>query len=193
MAAHPTGRALPPAVGESLLLRIGEADAAALESLYHLCGDRFFSMARHLVLDEGAAREIVQDCFLRIWQRAITYHPAASSPFTWCVMILRGLCFDHLRRIGRRIPPASGPTPDESPAPQSPLADLHLHETLHLLRKSIATLTPSEQETITTALFDPATCNELAQRWQMPLGSVKTRIHRAMEKLRHLVRPHLDP
>jgi len=146
-----------------------------------------------MVKDEGAAREIVQDCFVRIWQRAGSYNPAASSPFTWCVMILRGLCLDYLRRIGRRLPAAPEEPFQEAASPQSPLADLHLHETLHLVRKSLATLTATEQEAITAALFDPASCTDLAARWQIPAGTVKTRIHRAMEKLRALVRPHLDP
>lgn len=188
-----SARALPAPVGGDLLRRIGQAEAGALESLYQLCGNRFYSMARHMVQDDGAAREIVQDCFVRIWQRAASYDPAASSPFTWCVMLLRGLCLDHLRRTGRRLPAAPEETPPDISCPRSPLADLHLHETLHLVRQGLATLTPPEQEAIRAALFDPATCADLATRWGIPLGSVKTRIHRAMEKLRQLVRPHLDP
>ncbi|MDB6071213.1 MAG: hypothetical protein JWL81_2384 [Verrucomicrobiales bacterium] len=191
----PSPRALPPALGHDLLHRIGQGEDAALESLYQVCGDRFFSMASHMVRDAGAAREIVQDCFVRIWQRAVSYNPEASSPFTWCVMILRGLCIDHLRRAGRRLPSdsSSAETSTEPICPSPPLADLHLHETLHLVRKSLATLTPQEQETIRAALFDPASCADLASRWGLPLGSAKTRIHRAMEKLRHLLRPHLRP
>lgn len=184
-------RALPPSVGEALLQGIAQADPGALESLYQLCGDRFYSMARHIVQDDGAAREITQDCFVRIWQRAATYDPAAASPFTWCVMLLRGLCLDHLRRIGRRLPAASVESPPEISCPKPPLADLHLHETLQVVRKGLATLTPQEQEAIHAALFDPATCSDLATRWGIPMGSVKTRIHRAMEKLRAFVRPHL--
>lgn len=187
------GRALPSPVGEQLLARIAGGEAEALESLYQLCGDRFYSMARHMVQDEGAAREITQACFVRIWRRASSYEAALSRPFTWCVMILRGLCLDHLRRTGRRLAAADGDSPEEPVCPQAPLADLHLHETLQLVRRSLATLTAAEQEAVTTALFDPATCQDLAVRWRMPAGSVKTRIHRAMEKLRALLRPHLDP
>lgn len=188
------GRALPSPAGELLISRIAEGEAEALESLYQLCGDRFYSMARHMVQDEGAAREIVQDCFVRIWRRASSYDAALSRPFTWCVMILRGVCLDHLRRTGRRLSTVSGGGhPSEPVCPQPPLADLHLHETLQLVRRSLATLTDTEQEAIRAALFDPATCQELALRWRMPAGSVKTRIHRAMEKLRALVRPHFEP
>ncbi len=107
-------------------------------------------------------------------------------------MLLRGLCLDHLRRIGRRLPAAPGHETTEPSCPQSPLADLHLHETLHFIRKGLASLTSSEQEAIRAALFDPASTADLAARWGIPLGSVKTRIHRAMEKLRSLVRPHLE-
>ena len=184
-------RALPEPVDGALLQRIAQAEAAALETLYQLYGDRFFSMARHMVHDDGAAREVTQDCFVRIWQRAARYDPAASRPFTWCVMILRGLCLDYLRRTGRRLPAASGEMTAEVCCPQAPLADLHLYETLQVVRRGLATLTMKQQEAIHAALFEPATCTDLATRWGIPAGSVKTRIHRAMEKLRALVRPHL--
>lgn len=187
-----TDRALSPAAGADLLHRIAQGEAAALESLYQLCGDRFYSMARRMIHDEGAAREIVQDCFVRIWQRAAHYDVQRSQPFTWAAMILRGLCLDHLRRIGRRLPPSPGDGAWETPCPQLPLADLHLHETLHLVRRSLASLTLAEQEAITASLFEPASCLDLAQRWQVPPGSVKTRIHRAMQKLRSLLRSQLE-
>ena len=84
-------------------VEVAERDERALEELYKVTSDRLYSMALHWLRDEGAAREAVQDCYLRIWKRAGRYDPARSQPFTWCVMILRGLCLDQLRKL-RRVP-----------------------------------------------------------------------------------------
>src|SRR5690606_38943994 len=106
----------PPAAaaardGEWLLARIALGETAALTQLYHAWGDRLFSLASHWLGDEGAAREVLQDCFLRVWKRAGDYAPDRGKAFTWCAMILRGLCLDGLRKRQRRI--VFAPAPDE--------------------------------------------------------------------------------
>ncbi len=94
---------LPAWQGTHLLRRIADADEAALEALHRVLADRLFSMALHWLQDEGSAREALQDTFLRIWKNARNYDAARSNPFTWCCMILRGICLDTLRKR-RRIP-----------------------------------------------------------------------------------------
>jgi RNA polymerase sigma factor (sigma-70 family) len=89
--------------GVWLISRIACADPAALAELYKAWGDRLFSMALHWLGDQGAAQEALQDCFLRIWNRAGDYSQDRGKPFAWCAMILRGLCLDRLRRRHRRI------------------------------------------------------------------------------------------
>lgn len=98
-----TATALPGWQGTMLLRGIANQKEESLEALYRACGDRFYSMALHWVRDEGMALEVVQDCFVRIWKKADRYDPARSAPFTWCCMILRGICLDHLRK-NRRNP-----------------------------------------------------------------------------------------
>jgi len=82
--------------GSRLHARIARKDADALAELYHMWGDRLYSMALHWLKDEGAARGAMQDCLLRIWKKAAEFDFEKSSGFTWCGMILRGLCLDHL-------------------------------------------------------------------------------------------------
>jgi RNA polymerase sigma-70 factor (ECF subfamily) len=69
------------------------------------------------------------------------------------------------------------------------VADLLFHDSLAHIRTALSALNDEEQVLINSALFDPATNAQLANRWGIPVGTVKTRIHRAMEKLRHLLRP----
>ena len=176
--------------GSRLLVRIARHDADALAALYHMWGDRLYSMALHWVRDEGAAREALQDCFLRVWKKAGDFDSAKSSGFTWCAMILRGLCLDHLRSRKRR----AGVWQDwenssalEVPA-RGGVEDLFFHDTVTRVRSALTQLDEAEAESVRSALFDPGSMQDHATRWGVPLGTAKIRIHRAMEKLRGLLR-----
>lgn len=173
-----------------LLLRIAQRDADALAELYRMWSDRLFSMARHMIRDEGAAREALQDCFLRIWKKAGDFDPEKSRAFTWAAMILRGLCLDHLRKRRRR----AGVWQDwESGSPlQAPAScgveDLFFRETVTRVRLALRHLDETESESISSALFDPGSIQDHADRWEVPLGTAKIRIHRAMVKLRGILK-----
>lgn len=187
----PPPTALPTWQGTHLLRRIALGEESALEALHHAIADRLFSMALHWLRDEGCASEALQDTFLRIWKKAGEYDAARSNPFTWCTMILRGICLDMLRKR-RRIPRLLGDlSPDSDLLPRlavhDGLDDLFFHDTVRRVREAIATLTATERETLEAAIFDPAPNRELAERWQQPLAAVKTRIHRAMLKIRELL------
>lgn len=185
-----SGSAASPAWrGDALIAGVAAGDGRALDSLYKACGDRLFSMALHWLRDEGAAREAVQDCFVKVWRRAATYDPAKSEAFTWCTMILRGLCVDHMRKRGVRAAvwqdwESAGPLEGS----RCGVEDLFFRETVNQVRQGLASLNEDERRSVAAALFDTATSEELAGRWQVPVGTVKTKIHRAMEKLRGYLR-----
>lgn len=175
--------------GSRLLTRIARRDAEALAELYRMWGDRLYSMALHWIKDEGAAREVLQDCLLRIWKKAPDFDPEKSSGFTWCAMILRGLSLDHLRKRKRRA--AVWQDWDtasmlEMPA-RSGVEDLFCRETVMRVRTALAQLDEAESESVRMALFDPGTVQDHASRWGIPLGTAKIRIHRAMLKLREML------
>lgn len=182
---------LPSWQGTHLLRRIAAADEAALEALHRVLADRLFSMALHWLQDEGSAREALQDTFLRIWKNADNYDAARSNPFTWCCMILRGICLDNLRKR-RRIPRLLDDfSADSNLMPRLAIHDgvddLFFHDTVRRVHEALGSLSADERQTLEAALFDPASNRELADRWKLPLATVKTRIHRAMLKLRQLL------
>ncbi|GAA5132033.1 sigma-70 family RNA polymerase sigma factor [Luteolibacter yonseiensis] len=175
--------------GSRLLARIARRDPEALAELYRMWGDRLYSMALHWIRDEGAAKEVLQDCFLRVWKKAGDFDPEKSRGFTWCAMILRGLCLDHLRSRRRR----SGVWHDweagaalEVPS-RGGVEDLVFRETVTRVRSALARLDDAESESVRAALFDPGSMRDHARRWGIPLGTAKIRIHRAMLKLRELL------
>jgi RNA polymerase sigma-70 factor (ECF subfamily) len=175
--------------GSRLLTRIARRDADALAELYRMWGDRLYSMALHWIKDEGAAREVLQDCLLRVWKKAPDFDAEKSSGFTWCAMILRGLCLDHLRKRNRR---AAVWQDWETVSmlelqARSGVEDLFFRETVTRVRVALAQLDETEVESVRVALFDPGTVQDHASRWEVPLGTAKIRIHRAMLKLREIL------
>lgn len=176
--------------GSRLLARIARRDADALAELYRMWGDRLYSMALHWIKDEGAAKEALQDCFLRIWKKAGEFDSEKSQGFTWCAMILRGLCLDLLRKRTRRAVVWQDwemGSALEVPA-RGGVEDLFFRETVTCVRSALTRLDETEAESIRAALFDPGTLQDHATSWGVPLGTAKIRIHRAMLKLRELLR-----
>lgn len=176
--------------GSRLLLRIARQDADALAELYRIWGDRLYSMASHLVRDEGAAKEALQDCFLRIWKKAGDFDSDKSQGFTWCAMILRGVCLDILRKRRRRA--AVWQDWETSSTLHLPdrggVEDLFFRETVARVSYALTVLGDEDSDSIHSALFDPGSVQDHASRWGVPLGTAKIRIHRAMLKLRELLR-----
>ena len=176
--------------GSRLLARIARRDADALAELYRMWGDRLYSMALHWLKDEGAAKEALQDCLLRVWKKAADFDAEKSSGFTWCAMILRGLCLDFLRKRKRRaavwLDSELGSALDVPS--RGGVEDLFFRETVMRVRSALGRLDEAEAESVRVALFDPGTLQDHAQRWGIPLGTAKIRVHRAMLKLRELLR-----
>src|SRR5262245_28007064 len=110
MSNHPpqpgSGPAAPEADADALeqrlLGRIGGGDAQALEELYRRYATPLYSFVCRMLSDRSDAADVLQECFCRIWKRASTYEPSRSRPFTWVVMLLRGLCLDRLRQRSSR-------------------------------------------------------------------------------------------
>ncbi|MEO5714127.1 MAG: sigma-70 family RNA polymerase sigma factor [Luteolibacter sp.] len=176
--------------GSRLLARIALRDPDALAELYRMWGDRLYSMALHWIKDEGAAKEALQDCFLRVWKKAADFDAEKSSGFAWCAMILRGLCLDSLRKRRRRAPVwQDWETASALEVPsRGGVEDLLFRETVTRVRTALAHLDEGETESVRAAIFDPGTVQDHAQRWGVPLGTAKIRIHRAMLKLREILR-----
>ncbi|MEO0017554.1 MAG: hypothetical protein RLZZ522_837 [Verrucomicrobiota bacterium] len=175
--------------GQRLLTRIARREPEALAELYRMWGDRLYSMALHWIQDEGAATEALQDCLLRVWQKAGDFDPARSRGFTWCAMILRGLCLDWLRHRRRRagVWQEWQATSALAVPARCGVEDLSFRETVSRVREALTRLDDEESESVRSALFDPGTLQDHATRWQVPLGTAKIRVHRAMLKLRKML------
>jgi RNA polymerase sigma-70 factor (ECF subfamily) len=170
-----------------LLAAVAAGDRPAFRELYARHRTALFALAVRLTGDPGAAEEVLQDAFVKIWRHAADYDARKSRPFTWTVTILRRTAIDHLRR--HRRDPATLPLPeDDAPAvlavPEAARRTAEAHERSDRLNATLETLAPPQRTALELALFSTLTHAEIAARLAQPAGTVKTWIRRGLLELR---------
>jgi RNA polymerase sigma-70 factor (ECF subfamily) len=175
----------------SLLQRIAARDAAALAELYDRHSRLLFSLIVRIVADRGEAEEILQEVFVRVWTRVDMYDARMGAPLPWLVRVARNKAIDRLR--ARRVraavdTPALDLAAVEATAPatgiQTPEAAVLDSERRRRVTGALAGLPAEQRQLIEQAFFEGYTHSELAQRFGLPLGTVKTRIRLGMLAMR---------
>ncbi len=166
------------------LIQTGTGDRAAFETVYRLTSAKLFGICLRIFPDRQEAEEALQEAYLTIWNRAARFEAGRASPISWLATVTRNRAIDRLRASGR-----VGLSPLEDAATiadPSPLADAALSEQADskALQGCIEGLEPRDADFIRSAFIGGATYAELATRDAQPLGTVKSRIRRALLKLR---------
>ena len=174
-----------------LLQRIAARDTAALAELYDRHHRLVFGLILRIVRDRGEAEEILQEAFVRVWTQAERYDARIGGPLPWIVRVARNRAIDRLR--ARRVraavdTPAIDLAVVEATAPatgiQTPEAAVLDSERRRRVTGALAGLPAEQRQLIEQAFFEGYTHSELAQRFGLPLGTVKTRIRLGMLAMR---------
>ena len=180
-----------PADDLSLLERIAARDGAALAELYDRHHRLVFAVIRRIVQSPSDAEEVLQETFVRVWSRAETYDARLGSPAAWVVRIARNRAIDGMRaRQARADVNAPVPAPDDAastrelPSPDTPESVLHSTYAARAVRGAVAALPAAQRALIEAAFFEGYTHQEIAARFGVPLGTVKTRIRNGLVSLR---------
>jgi RNA polymerase sigma-70 factor (ECF subfamily) len=193
---HASGPApAAPARGDTadesrLLQRLAARDPAAMADAYAAFAAPVFGYAMRAMGSREEAEEVLQDTFVRMWEKAADYNPSLGRPFTWVFMIARGICLDRQRRIGRRsrrmlaAAGTNGGGQDNCPPRVVPRDDLRR------VLAALAGLPPADRRAVEMAVFLEFTGQEIADNTCEPLGTVKSRIRRGLARLRHLLQHH---
>jgi RNA polymerase sigma-70 factor (ECF subfamily) len=173
-----------------LLQRIAAHDTAALADLYDRHSRLLFGLILRIVRDRGEAEELLQEAFVRVWTRAETYDAQVGRPLPWMVRLARNCAIDRLRarrsRAAIETPAAGERVAEAVPASdiQSPEAVVLDAERRQALTDALAGLPAEQRQLIEAAFFGGYTHSELARRFGLPLGTVKTRIRTGMMAMR---------
>jgi RNA polymerase sigma-70 factor (ECF subfamily) len=178
-----------PTLDDQALIRLIQGGREeALSELYDRYNRLVFSLALNVVRDSGTAEEIVLDVFTRIWEKANTYRADRAKVGTWLTSITRYRAIDVLRRQGAR--PEQHSTPwDDLPLSAHPRTDGPERAAEFALRRdqvrgAIIQLPDEQREVLALAYYGGYTQREIADATGQPLGTVKTRVRLAMQKLR---------
>lgn len=181
------------ATAEHLMAGLGAGDILALEALYDRYASLVFSVGLRVLGDRQLAEDVVQDVFLRLWRRPLSYDPARGRFVSWLLSVTRNRAIDERRRMARRMrqeQPGDGSEP-EVPGParfHDPQLEAVLAEERRAVREAMTRLPPAQREVIELAYFSGLTQVEIAARTGEPLGTVKTRTRLGMRKLRDSLR-----
>jgi RNA polymerase sigma-70 factor, ECF subfamily len=172
----------------ALLDRIAGRDASAVGELYDRCGRPLYALVLRIVRDPGDAEDVIQEVFLRVWEKAESYDVTLGSPMAWLVRIARNRAIDRLRAKDSR--PAMQPSDDlmemlvEPDCASSPEQIVRASEEQRAVAGALGRLSQEQRELIEAAFFLGYTQSELAEVFRLPLGTVKTRIRTGLRAMR---------
>jgi RNA polymerase sigma-70 factor (ECF subfamily) len=169
---------------------MADGDESALAALYDRWVERVHTVAFWILKDSDEAEDVVEETFWQAWRTAARYDGGRSAASTWLVMIARSRALDRLRAERRRSDwTASSSTAGtlldqevarETDATTSPEQGEHSV----VLAEAIGALPVEQRQALELAFFGGLSHSEIADQTAQPLGTVKTRIRLAMEKLR---------
>jgi RNA polymerase sigma-70 factor (ECF subfamily) len=182
-----TGLPLTSKEQVDLLMAIAsDADRAAFEKLFRHFGPRLKSFVMRRGLSASQAEEIVQETMLSVWRKASYFDPARAGVATWIFTIARNLSIDHQRRE------RPGAEIDEDPADQQepPLsgeAIMIASERDDRVRRALQALSAEQLAVVKLSFFSDKPHVEIAEELRIPLGTVKSRVRLAMQRMRALL------
>jgi RNA polymerase sigma factor (sigma-70 family) len=196
--AEPPARAVAVAVAlddpqlAALIERVARQDERALEALYDATSRRVHALVLRILQNRALAEEVVEDSFWQVWRQATRYDAARGRPLTWLLAMARSRAIDALRRDQRfqhdELPDDDAPECAASAAPPQDLLDAT--RGAGALHAALLRLDARSRQLVGLAFFRGLTHEEIAEREQLPLGTVKSLIRRALLALRTHLEPH---
>ena len=181
-----------------LMLAIRDGSASALEALYDRHSGAVLGLCTRVLRDHGEAEETLVDVFHQIWKRAERFDPARATPLAYLMAIARSRAIDRLRMRQRRsrLMVARG---DESPLDALPMEPIPATSGLHAalarelrerVQRALARLRVEQRHAVELSFFEGLSHREIAERLDIPLGTIKTRIRQGLIRLRDLMRSY---
>ncbi|CAN5598630.1 sigma-70 family RNA polymerase sigma factor [soil metagenome] len=173
----------------ALVQLVANGEPAALAELYDRYGRLAYGLAYRVLADGSAAEEVVQDAFLQVWRKASTFDPAKGAGLRpWLLTIVHNRAIDLIRRrknqSGREVElDPNAPFIGESDPAVEILEQLDHRE----IRSAMATLPNEQRQAIDLAFFEGLTHREIAERYGLPLGTVKGRLRLGLHKMHELL------
>ncbi len=175
---------------EMLMALVSEEDADALHELFSRHSRLVYGIALRILHDVGEAEELVQECFLYVYRKALSFEPSRGSAKVWIIQVAYSRARDrkaHLSRRGFYLR-----TDIESGALEGTLVgnadverEIAAKVDLDRLQCAFDGLTEVQYETLKLFYFDGMELREISERLHEPLGNVRHHFYRGLERLRN--------
>ena len=175
-----------------LIALTAQGDQAALATFYDRTSPQVFGLVLKILDNREAAEEVTLDVYTQVWRQAHTYDRMRGAPGAWLMTLARTRAIDRFRagaaERGRiesldaaQLFASDEETPEQNVAGQ---------ERQRYVQRALSTLTAEQRQAIALAYFYGLSQSEIAEKLQLPLGTVKTRIRLGMMKLREALTPY---
>ncbi|MEO0378838.1 MAG: sigma-70 family RNA polymerase sigma factor [Pseudomonadota bacterium] len=166
-----------------LITRVALHDRRAFDQLYAKSSGRLFAVAIRIMKDKAEAEDVLQEAFIRIWQKAGSFRPGQAKAISWQITIVRNLAIDKLR--ARQMPVApmemAEDVPDQTPDPETQASNTQTRSQLdHCLKQ----LEKNRALAVRAAYLEGYTYQELADSFETPLNTIRTWLRRSLLRLR---------
>ncbi|CAN5749654.1 sigma-70 family RNA polymerase sigma factor [soil metagenome] len=195
--AHSRPLATPPDLEElardtAMIQKIGNRDVVAFQDFYKKFNGLLYSTIYRVLNDHQDTEDIMQEVLVQIWQKAHLYEAGKGKPLTWVTTMARNRAIDRIRSKQRRSKLNDGFEQESKTVHPEFIEDtrdvLMAKESDEMLKGAVMELSPDQREAIQLAYFAGLTQSEIAEKLQEPLGTVKARIRRGVQRLEQVVK-----
>ncbi len=167
-----------------LLARAADGDKQSFREFYDRTSAKLFGIILRILVERGEAEDVLQEVYVTVWRKAAEFDAARASPVTWLATIARNRAIDRLRARGSR--PAAPIEDAMDVRDESPLADalIDSDRDAQRLRAALSMLEPQHAAAIRSCYFEGTTYEALAQRENVPVGTLKSWVRRGLIRLK---------
>lgn len=181
---------------ERLLASMAKGQEAALERFYDLTAKRAYAFVLRILRDPMQAEDVVEEAFFQMWCKAGDFDVSRGNALAWLFTICRSRALDRLRQRddaeyyddASELENRLAEDDWEAAEARDPFALIHAMERSSAVHAALGSLSPQSRQVVSLAFFRGMSHSEIAAAFNMPLGTVKTTINRACEKMRgHII------
>jgi RNA polymerase sigma-70 factor (ECF subfamily) len=164
---------------DRLLVSTASGDQKAFRALYDATSGKLFAQAMAILRQRDAAEDVLQDGYVRIWERASAYDPSRGPALPWMLRLLRNVAIDRLRRDSMTMRSCDyDDYARDLPAPAAPIDDRMD------LADALEALTPEQRSAVVTVAVQGWTNEQAGARAGMPEATSKARVARGLRRMR---------
>lgn len=159
----------------------GRGDEKAFAKLYQNSSSKLFGVCLRMLHQRSQAEETLQDAFVTIWNRASRFDPGRASAMTWMITVTRNKAIDSLRKRRETTPIEYMDLESDDPSPSN---EAEHSQQRRRIEQCMDQLQNKHKSAVREAFFSGVTYKQLADRCQVPLGTMKSWIRRSLIQLR---------